>query len=102
MEGRIPRYQQIAQQLSVKLSHGVLAEGDKLPSVRMLSQELGVSINTVQQAYYCLEAEGRIEARPQSGYYVRTGRAGTMPNRSAPVTMASQTSPPEQLSLIHI
>lgn len=100
MERRIPRYQQIAQQLSVKLSHGVLAEGDKLPSVRMLSQELGVSINTVQQAYYCLEAEGRIEARPQSGYYVRTGRAGTMPNRSAPVTMASQTSPPEQESIL--
>lgn len=55
-----PRYQQIARQV-----------GDKLPSVRMLSQELAISINTIQQAYYCLEVEGLVEARPQSGYYWR-------------------------------
>lgn len=102
MQRSIPRYQQIAQQLRDSLRLGVLAEGNKLPSVRMLSQELGVSINTVQQAYYCLEEEGVVEARPQSGYYVRSlrDRSGTVPRRSAPQAMASQTSHPEQESVL--
>ncbi|MFQ5930640.1 MAG: PLP-dependent aminotransferase family protein, partial [Acidobacteriota bacterium] len=40
------------------------------PSVRKLSQQVGVSITTVLQAYYWLESKGLIEARPQSGFYV--------------------------------
>jgi DNA-binding transcriptional MocR family regulator len=94
----IPRYQQIARQLGDTLRFGVLTGGDKLPSVRTLSQELGVSINTIQQAYYCLEAEGLVEARPQSGYYVRTlvERMGDVPRRSAPQSTAHQTSLSDQ------
>ncbi|GAB3511899.1 PLP-dependent aminotransferase family protein [Spirosoma knui] len=97
-----PRYQQIARQLGDKLRFGMLTEGDKLPSVRMLSQELGVSINTVQQAYYCLEAEGLVEARPQSGYYVRTmsERMGQVPRRSAPQASAHQVPPSDQESVL--
>ncbi|GAB4034235.1 aminotransferase-like domain-containing protein [Spirosoma gilvum] len=93
MAQSIPKYQQIARQLGDKLRVGVLDDGDKLPSVRLLSQELGVSINTVQQAYYSLEAEGLVEARPQSGYYVRSiaRRMGIVPRRSAPQVMARQT-----------
>jgi len=74
----------------------------KLPSVRSLSQELGVSINTVQQAYYCLEAEGLVEARPQSGYYARTlvERMGQVPRRSAPQAKAQQTPLSEQESVL--
>ncbi|MBN8820746.1 MULTISPECIES: PLP-dependent aminotransferase family protein [unclassified Spirosoma] len=102
MNGSIPKYQQVARQLGDKLRLGVLAEGDKLPSVRMLSQELGVSINTVQQAYYCLEAEGLVEARPQSGYYARTliDRMDTVPRRSEPQAMAHQTSLSNQESVL--
>ncbi|GAB3011680.1 aminotransferase-like domain-containing protein [Spirosoma pulveris] len=94
----IPKYQQIVRQLGDKLRAGVLSEGDKLPSVRLLSQELGVSINTVQQAYYCLEAEGLVEARPQSGYYVRSlvERMGIVPRRSTPQGTARQTSQADQ------
>ncbi|QMW04624.1 aminotransferase-like domain-containing protein [Spirosoma foliorum] len=89
----IPKYQQIARQLGDTLRFGVLNGGDKLPSVRTLSQELGVSINTVQQAYYCLEAEGLVEARPQSGYYVRTlgKRIDDVPRRSEPQALVQQT-----------
>jgi DNA-binding transcriptional MocR family regulator len=39
--------------------------------VRKLSRQLSVSVSTVVQAYRLLEDRGRIEARPQSGYYVR-------------------------------
>ena len=97
-----PKYQQIARQVGNKLRIGVLREGDKLPSVRLLSQELGVSINTVQQAYYVLEAEGLVEARPQSGYYARTTRErlGQVPRRSAPQAQVPQASLPDQEPLL--
>src|SRR4249920_3377933 len=49
----------------------ILKIGDKLPSVRMLSEEYGISMGTAFQAYYHLEAKGLIESRPKSGYYVR-------------------------------
>ncbi|GAB3713630.1 PLP-dependent aminotransferase family protein [Spirosoma flavus] len=102
MRVAIPRYQQIARQLGDKLRLGTLTEGDKLPSVRSLSQELGVSINTVQQAYYCLEAEGLVEARPQSGYYVRTllERMGQVPRRSTPQVIAPPNSISDQESVL--
>lgn len=102
MRVSIPKYQQIARQLGDKLRGGTLSEGDKLPSVRMLSQELGVSINTVQQAYYWLEAEGLVEARPQSGYYVRTliERLGNVPRRSAPQAIINQPLQSDQESIL--
>jgi DNA-binding transcriptional MocR family regulator len=98
----LPKYQQVAHLLGDKLRLGLLAEGDKLPSVRTLSLELGVSINTVQQAYYCLEAEGLVEARPQSGYYARTlgQRRASVPNRSQPQATAHQTGSSEQDDLM--
>ena len=49
----------------------ILKIGDKLPSVRMLSEEYGISMGTAFQAYYHLEGKGLIESRPKSGYYVR-------------------------------
>ncbi len=98
----IPKYQQVARQLGDKLRLGLLSEGDKLPSVRTLSQELGVSINTVQQAYYCLEAEGLVEARPQSGYYARTQgqRQQRVPRRSEPQATAQQVSPDDMETVL--
>lgn len=64
-------YQTIAQQLEEGILNQVLKSGDKLPSVRVLSKQRGVSPSTVFQAYYQLEAKGLVEARPKSGYYVR-------------------------------
>jgi DNA-binding transcriptional MocR family regulator len=45
--------------------------GERIPSVRNLSRQMRVSVNTVMEAYVRLENAGLIEARPQSGYYVR-------------------------------
>jgi DNA-binding transcriptional MocR family regulator len=53
------------------IDKGVYKIGDRIPSVRALSQQLSVSISTVTEAYRLMEDQGRIEARPQSGYYVR-------------------------------
>src|SRR5688572_6913220 len=66
-----PLYHQLADQIHDLIRAGTLRAGDRVPSVRRLSQQQGVSVSTVLQAYQRLEDNGVIEARPQSGYYVR-------------------------------
>src|SRR5260221_14024240 len=67
-------YKQIALRISELIEHGTLRPGERVPSVRRCSEQQKVSIATVMQAYRLLENRGIIEARPQSGYYVRTQR----------------------------
>lgn len=64
-------YMQVANGLEKMITDDVLKIGDKLPSVRLLSNEYGISMGTAFQAYYHLEGKGLIESRPKSGYYVR-------------------------------
>ncbi|MFO7528614.1 MAG: PLP-dependent aminotransferase family protein [Marinobacter sp.] len=64
-------YSQVADQLQALIQEGVYREGDRLPGVRVLSRQFGVSISTVLQAHQTLEARGYLEARERSGYFVR-------------------------------
>lgn len=64
------RYEQLAEEISTQIRQGILRQGDQLPSVRRASGSHGVSPSTVFSAYYLLESQGHIEARPRSGYYV--------------------------------
>ena len=64
-------YMQVAGGVEKMIAEDVLKIGDKLPSVRVLSEEYGISMGTAFQAYYHLEGKGLIESRPKSGYYVR-------------------------------
>jgi len=66
------RYQELAERLAELMRHGTYLPGERIPSVRQTSQQQRLSISTVLQAYSLLESQGLIEARPQSGYYVRT------------------------------
>ena len=72
-------YQRIAQQLAEDIQNGVYRPGERVPSVRKLSTQKGVSHATVLQAYATLEDQGLIHARPQSGYYVHQTPALTAP-----------------------
>lgn len=65
-----PRYRQLAAELRRMIKGGVLAHGDRLPSVRALARAKRVSVTTALEAYRLLEADGSIEARPRSGFYV--------------------------------
>ncbi|MEO5646861.1 MAG: PLP-dependent aminotransferase family protein [Chitinophagaceae bacterium] len=65
------KYIRVADGLEKMIAEEVLHIGDKLPSVRVLSEEYGISTGTAFQAYYLLEGKGLIESRPKSGYYVR-------------------------------
>ena len=71
-----PLYHQLADQIHDLIRAGTLRAGDRVPSVRRLSTQQRVSVSTVLQAYQRLEDIGVIEARPQSGYYVRRMSAG--------------------------
>ena len=64
-------FEQVASRMRDAIQAGILAAGDRLPSVRELSQQERVSISTVLQAYQQLEAWDLVEAKPQSGHYVR-------------------------------
>ncbi|HTO97100.1 MAG TPA: PLP-dependent aminotransferase family protein [Myxococcales bacterium] len=67
-------YERVSAKLEEAMRLGALRPGDRLPSVRGLSGRERVSVSTVLQAYQQLQARGLIEARPQSGHYVRRQR----------------------------
>ncbi len=64
------RYEQLASDIAGSIANGALPPGARLPSVRQTCSSRGVSPSTVFQAYYQLEAQGLVQARPRSGYYV--------------------------------
>ncbi len=63
-------YGQVFDRLRDDISAGRLLPGERLPSVRVYSQQLGVSKNTVLQAYARLEERGYIMAREKQGFFV--------------------------------
>lgn len=63
-------YIQLYEQLRADIVKGVLAYGSKLPSKRLLAEETGVSVITVEHTYSILCEEGYIESRQRSGYFV--------------------------------
>jgi DNA-binding transcriptional MocR family regulator len=70
MNAPVHLYQELAARLAEAILAGSLRAGDRLPSVRRLSEQHGVSIATAVQAYRALENQRLIEARPKSGYFV--------------------------------
>lgn len=65
-----PIYDQIATQIKDMIISGQLAQGDSLPSMRLLAQELRISVITTKRAYEELERDGFIESFPGKGSYV--------------------------------
>jgi len=85
-------YERVADHIVTLIDRGTLRPGERLPSIRKLSSQMDVSISTVLQAYMMLEGKDWIEAKPQSGFYVRPGRNfPPEPKASAPspVVLAS-------------
>jgi DNA-binding transcriptional MocR family regulator len=84
------RYQELAGRIADLIRHGTYPPGERIPSVRQTSQQQNLSISTVLQAYALLERKGLIEARPQSGYYVRARLEERLPE---PETSSPQLDP---------
>ncbi|MGN6510629.1 MAG: PLP-dependent aminotransferase family protein [Chitinophaga sp.] len=93
-------YMQVADRIQAMIEKEVIRIGDKLPSVRSLSKEQGISMSTVFQAYYHLESKGYIEPRPKSGYYVcfSPRRLPEMPSICRPVKKATEVNVNEMIT----
>ncbi|MGY4539526.1 DNA-binding transcriptional MocR family regulator [Mucilaginibacter sp. UYNi724] len=79
-------YQKIASALEVQIKNGTLKTGEKVPSLRTLRAEHGVSMTTVIKVYLELESKGLIVSRPQSGYFVNYKPAYlSVPSVSKPI-----------------
>ena len=69
-------YLQLMQQIRHATESGALGDGDQLPGIRTLAEQLVVSPNTVAKAYSELEHEGLLEMRPGSGAFVSLNPRG--------------------------
>ena len=67
---RTPIYEQIKEQIVLDVSRGVLKKDDQLPSLRQLSAQLGININTVKRALSELEAQGVIYSIAGKGIFI--------------------------------
>jgi len=96
-------YLQVANGVERMIADDILKIGDKLPSVRLLSEEYGISMGTAFQAYYHLEGKGLIESRPKSGYYVRFNfrRFPDLPKVIQPEPVSSEVSVKETINSIY-
>ena len=103
LNGEDHLYLQVADGLEKMIADEVLRIGDKLPSVRMLSEDYGISMGTAFQAYYHLEGRGLIESRPKSGYYVRFNhrRFPDLPDTIQPEALSHDVSVKEMISSIY-
>jgi DNA-binding transcriptional MocR family regulator len=97
------KYVEVADRIERLIENGALKVGNKLLSVRALSKEQGISVSTAFQAYYQLESKGLIEARPQSGYYVKFSPLHVLdlPKVSSPVNDAVPVSVDEMIDSVY-
>ena len=76
LDSPVPNYRQIVDSIRMHLVDGDLVPGDLLPSVRRLALELGITFNTVAQAYRQLAEEGWLD--------LKHGRRATVIDRRLP------------------
>lgn len=74
-ESDSPIYQQIIDQIKAQVADGTLKKGDRLPSVRELSADLGINVNTVYKAYKEIETQGVVRMRVGFGVTIIADRS---------------------------
>lgn len=88
-------YERVARLVETQIATGTLRTNDRIPSVRSMSRSAKVSVSTVVQAYVHLENIGLIEARPQSGFYVRPPDPRVLPE---PRTQVARSRRPASIA----
>jgi DNA-binding transcriptional MocR family regulator len=96
-------YAQLASRIEQQIRQNLLKAGDRLPSIRALSEEQHISISTAYKAYVELENIGLIEARPKSGYYVkfRSRNTGTRPTIQLPLKQVEESDVSQLIALVY-
>ena len=75
---RTPIYEQLIREFELCILSGDIPENGQLPSVRALSQELGVNPNTLQKAYTEIERRGLCYTVPGSGRFIAKDALGKL------------------------
>lgn len=65
--GRVPPFEQVRSQIAAQITAGYLVDGERLPSVRGLAEELGLAAGTVAKAYQLLEEAGLVQTARGAG-----------------------------------
>lgn len=96
-------YNEIANNIAHKIKNGVLKTGERLPSVRMLSRQHGIGINTAKRIFLELEARSLIASKPQSGYFVSTPGYFRLPlpEASRPLSTAKLVEPHQLIDSVY-
>lgn len=94
-----PLYERIAAHLGEQIRKGVLRAGERMPSLRQLGRDQGVSVTTAVEVYAQLERQGLLEARPRSGHYIRAMPARP-PDAATPARLARMPQPVRQPGLL--
>lgn len=81
--GKRRLYEDVAHRIEHLIVNGAFRPGERIPSIRLMSQQMRVSVNTVSTAYAHLEDLRLVEAKPQSGYYVRPMGPAPLSERAA-------------------
>ncbi|MGN1203227.1 MAG: GntR family transcriptional regulator [Eubacterium sp.] len=67
---RVPIYEQIKEQIIMLINTGVYKSNDQLPSIRSLSKELNINVNTIKHALTELESDGVVYSVQGKGIFV--------------------------------
>ena len=84
--GPLAKYREVIHHILEQRNQGLLAAGDRLPSLRAMASRMGLGLNTVIRAYQELEADGAIQAVNRSGYILQkdTGNDPNPPGATGP------------------
>jgi GntR family transcriptional regulator/MocR family aminotransferase len=94
-----PYYLQLYSYIKEAILSGEIQADEKLPSLRLLSKNLGLSMTTVGLAYDQLSVEGYIYSRPQAGYYacnIRKSSSSSARNAIPPLEVTMTQNVPEE------
>jgi GntR family transcriptional regulator len=72
----IPLYVQLIEQVKHAVETGALQEGDQLPTIRKVAEDLVMNPNTVVRAYRELEHDGVVELKHGSGAFIKASAGG--------------------------
>jgi len=89
-----PIYRQIYNRFRVAIASGVIKPGDRIPSARALTKELGLARGTIDAAYALLAAEGYVRARGQAGTVVTPDLQPKLPLVAPSVSVDERASRP--------
>lgn len=96
-------WQAIVDSVEKDLARGLLPAGGRLPPVRVLAHQLGISKTTVQTAYDELSSRGTTETSDRRGVYLVGGCEGAGPRPALPaVTPAKEAVPDTEFSLSQV